>query len=551
MAASLTRRTLVGLSPFALAGLVAACRGSSGGGTGQDHSEQARPAPSTAPNPVAVRPVKLVEPVPTPERAGLGKDPFRLGVASGDPLSDSVILWTRLNLEPTALDGGLGAAAKRDLSVAWDVAEDEGFARTIASGLATAAARDGHSVHVNVTGLPADSWLHYRFRLGPFISRTGRTRTAPAPDSRPERFVVAFAACQHFELGTYVAHRHLAADEPDLVVFLGDFIYGGQAGNAETRVRSHPTAEARDLPTYRLRYAWYRQDEDLQAAQACAPWAVIWDDHELANNYAANQPSGGQPSASFSARRAAAYQAWWENQPVRLPRPDGVGGIERELSWGRLAHLILLDGRSFRSPQACEGQVGAACPGLEADDRTMLGQHQEAWLHERFAAAADDAVTWTVLGNQTTMANLTFPLALLPSTLYDQWDGYPAARRRLLNAAREAGVANLVTLTGTLHASVAADLKLGDDVIGSELVVSSISSPFADNRGALFELGLSVLDHVKLADTTRRGYVRAEFGPHDARFEYRHVINARDPDSAIATTSAWRLANGRKGLGKA
>ncbi len=557
-ATGLSRRRLLAVAPAAFAGLLAACRDRSGRASerpdGADGTRTTQPpaatsAPTTAPT--TARPPKLVAAVATPGSGGLDRDPFRLGVASGDPLPDSVILWTRLNCEPTAPDGGLGAAAEHDLQVVWDVAEDPEFTRILASDLATAAARDGHSVHVDVTGLPADRWFHYRFRMGRFTSRTGRTRTAPAPDARPDRFVAAVAACQHFELGTYVAHRHLAAEGADLVIFLGDFIYEGPAGFADTRVRAHPTAEALDLASYRLRYAWYRRDEDLQAAQACAPWAVIWDDHEVVNNYAGDRPSEGEPSPAFAARRAAAYQAWWENQPVRLARPDAVHGIERELSWGRLARLVLLDGRSHRSPQACEGRVGTSCDHLDDEDRTMLGPTQEAWVDSRFAASAADDVTWTVLGNQTVLADLTFPLAVVPSTLFDQWDGYPAARRRLLTAARNRGVRNLVALTGDLHCSVAADLELGGDLVGSELVVSSISSSFAGNRGDLFELGLSVLDHVKLADTRRRGYVRAEFGAEEARFVFRHVLDVRDPASAIASTSSWRLADTRRGLRKA
>lgn len=550
----LSRRRLLVVAPAALAGLLAACRGRSDGAAAPpDRTDATRTtqAPTLSRAPTTTRPAPPVAAAVTPDGGGIGRDPFRLGVASGDPLPDSVILWTRLNCEPTAPDGGLGPLADRDVQVAWDVAEDTGFTRIVASGLATAAARDGHSLHVDVTGLPADRWFHYRFRLGRFTSRTGRTRTTPAADARPDRFVAAVAACQHFELGTYVAHRHLAAEGADLVIFLGDFIYEGPAGFADTRVRAHPTAEALDLESYRLRYAWYRRDEDLQAAQACAPWAVIWDDHEVANNYAGERPSEGEPSPAFAARRAAAYQAWWENQPVRLARPDGVHGIERELSWGRLARLVLLDGRSHRSPQACEGRVGTGCDGLEDEDRTMLGKAQEDWVDRRFAASVADGVTWTVLGNQTTLADLTFPLAVVPSTLFDQWDGYPAARRRLLTAARNRGVRNLVALTGDLHCSVAADLELGGDAVGSELVVSSISSPFAGNKGDLFELGLSVLDHVKLADTSRRGYVRAEFVADEARFVFRHVLDVRDPDSAIASTSSWRLTDGRHGLRKA
>jgi len=531
------RRRFLQAIPAGLVGLLAACRG-----VGEQLAESA--ARSTGPSST----VPLVDAVPAPAAEGITADPFRLGVASGDPTHDAVVLWTRLSVDPTAPGGGLGAGAA--WTVAWDVAEDDGFTRVVASGVATAAAEDGHSIHADVTGLPADRWFHYRFRLGPWISPVGRTRTTPAPDARPAALVVVAASCQHYEAGTFVAHRHLAAEGADLVLFLGDFIYEGRATTGG--VRSHPRDEARDLDGYRLRYAWYRADPDLQAASAAAPWAVVWDDHEVLNNYAGDRRSGGEPSAEFSTRRAAAYRAWWENQPVRLPRPDGDGlRIERELSWGRLARLVLLDGRSRRSPQACGGGVGDACAELDDPGRTMLGAEQEAWVSERFAAAGADGVTWTVLGNQTALGDLTVPRRGTRLTLFDQWDGYPQARRRLLGAARDGRVRNLVALTGDLHCSIATDVQLDGSVVGSELVVSSISSVFAPASADLFELGLQLLERVKLVDTRHRGYVRAEFGPDEARFAFRHVDDARDPASPIRTATRWRLRAGDRGLQKA
>lgn len=551
----LSRRRFLAWAPLA-AGWLAGCRASNdeaepsipNGTVGASGGSDAAGA-STAAGGANGQPTTTatVAPVPAPDEQGLDADPFLLGVASGDPLADAVILWTRLCLDPTALDGGLAALDGIDAAVAWDVAEDEGFTRVIASATAVAAAADGHSVHVDATGLPADAELFYRFRLGPWTSRVGRTRTAPRNDGRPARLVVAVAACQHFEHGTFVAHRHLAEERADVVLFLGDFIYEGAAVGGG--VRQHPTDEAIDLATYRQRYAWYRRDADLQAAQASAPWIVVWDDHEVQNNYAADRSGGGSASAEFAARRAAAQRAWWENQPVRLP-PPGEAGLEihRELAWGRLARLVMLDGRSHRSPQVCGGAVGNACPELDDTTRTMLGEAQEGWLAQRFAAAAADQVTWTVLGNQTALSDLTVPIGATPVTLFDQWDGYPHARRRLLDAARSAGVTNLVALTGDLHCSIAADLELDGVVHGSEIVASSIASMFAPGGGALFELGLSLLDQVKLIDTRRRGYVRAEFDAAQATFAFRHVSDALDPAATVSTTSTWRITNGRPGV---
>ena len=560
-AVALTRRRFLTLGSLAAVPLLNACRDTNRAPTDPIPPNGSPPATRLGEGngtsaPTALNPPVLVVAVVPPADPGLGTDPFRLGVNSGDPWPEAVLLWTRLAPRPRDLDAGLGAFADIDLAVAWDLAEDGGFTRLVASGIAPAPAGRGHSVRVDAEGLAPDHVYYYRFRLGPWTSRTGRTRTAPAPEARPAKLVVVMASCQNFEAGPYGAHRHLAAEEPDLVLFLGDFIYEGAASDP-TAQRAHPPVEAHDLATYRQRYAWYRQDLDLQAAQACAPWLVVWDDHEVANNYAATQPGDAAYPAdpdvqpAFARRRAAAYQAWWENQPVRLAPPAVSGpafGCYRSLSWGRLAHFALLDGRSQRSPQLCGVAVGVACAGLGEENRTMLGPTQEAWLAKEFEAAANHAVTWTVLGNQTALADLTVTLGREAITLFDQWDGYPAARRRLLDSARRAGVANLVAATGDLHCALAADLVMDGIVHGSEILASSISSVFAAGRGSLFELGLSLLDQVKLVDTTRRGYVRGEFGPEAVRFAFRHLADALDPDTTITTTSQWVLRNGRPGL---
>jgi phosphodiesterase/alkaline phosphatase D-like protein len=481
--------------------------------------------------------------VAAPDDPGFSGDPFRLGVASGDPLPDAVVLWTRLVVDPTADDAGLAALAGADLEVAYDVALDDAFAAPIRSARAGAAAADGHSVHVDVTGLPAGGRLFYRFRVGPWTSGTGRTRTAPDP-AGTDALLLAAASCQHWEMGHYAAHRHLAAEGVDIVLFLGDFIYEGAAGAGA--VRPHPAAEADDLAGYRLRYAWYRRDPDLQAAQASAPWVVVWDDHEVRNNYAGG--AAAADGAAFAARLAAARQAWWENQPVRLARPSESGWeLHRQLGWGRLVRLLLLDGRSDRDAQPCPPDAfGEACAEVAAD-RTMLGEAQERWLEDAFAAAAADGVTWTVLGNQTALSDLTVPIGERPITLFDQWDGYPAARRRLLEGAERAGVANLVALTGDLHSSIAAELTVDGHRYGSEVVVTSISSAFATG-GALFELGLSLLEHVKLVDTDHRGYLRARFAPAEAELTFRHVVDPVDPASAIVDGPTFRLTAGSPGL---
>lgn len=550
-----TRRWLLAAGGLSAASLLAGCR--TGAGSGSAGSAGSVSPDVSAPGggepggtvtgsrqAAAAATATAVE---APGDPGLAGDPFRLGVASGDPWPQSVVLWTRLAPDPTAADGGLGVLAERDVELAWDVAVDEGFSAVAASGRAVAAAAHGHSVHVEAGPLTPDAWYFYRFRVGGWTSPVGRTRTAPGADHDPTRLVLAACSCQHWEFGTYVAHRHLAAEQVDVVLWLGDFIYEGPAGAGT--VRSHPAEEAADLASYRRRYALYRSDADLQAAQASAPWVVVWDDHEVQNNYAGPLPADGTDPVGFDARRAAAYQAWWENQPVRLPPPEGSAyAVYRDLAWGRLAHLVMLDGRSARSPQVCGGGAGDACDELADDTRTMLGVEQERWAADAFGRAAANGAIWTVLGNQTALADLSVPVGRRPTTLFDQWDGYPGARRRLLDASQRAGVANLVALTGDLHCSIAADLTVDGVTYGSELLAASVSSVFAPDLGSLFELGMSLLSHVKLANTRNRGYLRAELERDEARFQFRHVADATDAASGITTTSQWLLRSGTPGL---
>ncbi|MFN0028371.1 MAG: alkaline phosphatase D family protein [Acidimicrobiales bacterium] len=553
----LTRRRFLALGATVAAWPLAACR------PGASRTDQNVPngiggtAPGTTPTPAASGSASastaavVVTAAPTPPAPELSGDPFRLGVTSGDPEPDGVVLWTRLAPDPQAWGAGMADFVTNgvDFAVAWDVAEDEGFGTLVGSGQAAAPADAGHSVHVTVTGLAPNRWYHYRFRIGPWTSRTGRTRTSPAHDDRTTPLVIAAAACQHFEHGTFVAQRHLAAEHADLVLFLGDFMY--EDGASGSGVRSHPPDTAVDLAGYRHRYAWYRADPDLQDAAAAAPWAVIWDDHEVQNNYAAANSVNDGATESFALRRAAAYRAWWENQPTRLPPPtDGVPfSCRRSLRWGGLVHLVLLDGRSQRSVQVCGGSFGdgAACVELADPRRTMLGEDQQQWVRQQFNDDASSDTTWTVLGNQTALADLTVDLGDEVVTLFDQWDGYPKARQRLLQDSVEAGVANLVALTGDLHCAMVNDLRLGSGSVGSlgnEIVVSSISSRFADGRGALFEFGLGLLDQVAMVDTRRRGYVRVELHPTLARFAFRHVNDALNPQGTIATTSTWERKAG-------
>ena len=467
-------------------------------------------APSTAPATTAA-------PVTTLPAVDLAADPFRAGVASGDPDASSVVLWTRL----------LGDHLPEEVPVTWELLDGDAV---VASGTEATTAADGHTVHVVVD---LDGPLTYRFSAGGFTSPTGRT--APAADTGELR--IASAACQHFETGFYAAHRDIAEWQPDLVLHLGDFIYEGAARPVGGEVvRSHEGREPTDLAGYRARYAHYLADADLQRARATCPWLLIWDDHEVENNYAGLTPEGADAS-DFAARRAQAYQAWWEHTPTRLSRPQGEDRYEiyRGVEFGALARISVLDGRQFRSDQACGNPVLSAdppCDEVFAGDRSMLGAEQEAWLLERFATST---ALWNVVGQQTVMTDVTFNGAILN---YDQWDGYPAARDRVLSAAPT----DLVVITGDIH--LAGVATLGGK--GVEFVTTAISST-ANVEPELEDLVRS-LPNILDAELVHRGYTRHTITPERWTAEYRSVD---DIASSTSTVSSWRTFTVEHGSGVA
>ncbi|MGH3929012.1 MAG: alkaline phosphatase D family protein, partial [Pseudonocardiaceae bacterium] len=265
-------------------------------------------------------------------------NPFTLGVASGEPTSDAVVLWTRLATDPLAEDG-LGGMGERTTAVEWEVAADQGFGQVVRRGAETTGPELGHSVHVELAGLEPGREYFYRFRAGTEISPAGRTRTAP-PSAQLRPLTMCFTSCSQYEHGFFTAYARLAEEEPDLVLHLGDYLYEYTADDYVApggNVRDHVGPEIETLANYRQRHAQYKTDADLQAAHAVAPWLVVWDDHELDNNWADEIPESAQPN--FLTRRAAALRAYWENMPLRAAqRPNGIDmRLYRRVSWGRMA----------------------------------------------------------------------------------------------------------------------------------------------------------------------------------------------------------------------
>jgi len=445
------------------------------------------------------------------------------------------VLWTRLAPTPLA-DGGMPVEA---VAVDWEVATDPGFASVVRSGTATAIPDHAHSVHVDVDGLDPDGEYWYRFSVPGWQSPAGRTRTAPPADRCADdaRLRFAYATCQNYTNGYYTSHHHLATEAVDVVFFLGDYIYEGGVGSG---VRPHNSPAVTTLPAYRNRYALYKSDPDLRAAHASAPWIVTWDDHEVENNYASDIDQNDGDPATFLLRRAAAYKAWWEHQPVRLAPPTGPDlTIYRSFTWGELASFHVLDGRQYRSNQPCGDGIGPICADVFDPAQTMLGAAQEAWLEAGLMASGTQ---WNLIPQQVVMAEISFGDA----RVFDMWDGYPLARQRLLDVLARPEVSNPVVLSGDIHAAGIADLLAdfsdpASAVVAHELVCTSISSTFPPDLAGPLETIAAALPWSHYVNARERGYSVAELTVDRLQASYRVVDTVAEPTSPVRTDTVWTL----------
>ncbi|MET8283056.1 alkaline phosphatase D family protein [Micromonospora sp. NPDC005174] len=472
--------------------------------------------------------------------------PFKLGVASGDPAPDSVVLWTRLAPSPLDADGQ-GGMTNADVTVEWQVSTSDRFSSLVASGSVAARYADAHSVHVVAGGLAADSDYYYRFRAQGQISPVGRTRTAPAPGTFGRDLVMAFASCAHYEAGYYTAYRRMAEENPGLILHLGDYIYEGGVNTAA--VRQHVGAEIVSLADYRRRYALYKSDPDLQAAHAAAPWLVVPDDHEVENNYANMVRADSSPTltaAQWTARRTAAYRAYYENMPLRpASAPSGNSiALYRRVRWGQLATFHMLDTRQFRDDQAC-GDGWKVCADADLASRSLTGAAQEAWLLD---GLAQHYGTWDILGQQVFFAR---QFEASGAANMDAWDGYRASRSRIQTGWQQRGVRNPLVLTGDVHKSWANDLKAdyanpSSATIGTELVCTSITST-GNGTGSTTIPNAATNPHLKFY-SDRRGYVRTTISRSQVRADFRAVNTVTEHGAAASTVRSFVILDGQPGL---
>jgi alkaline phosphatase D len=483
-------------------------------------------------------------------RPRFADDPFTLGVASGDPTATGGVLWTRLAPRPFEPDGGMELRTV----VTWEVADDDGFKKIVKTGRATAGEELSYSIHVDVDGLTPDRWYFYRFQSGQATSPVGRFRTAPA-DGAKTALKFAVASCQRWDQGLFTAYEHMAKEELDLVTHLGDYIYEGSSpANA---VRKHQGLEIRTVDDYRRRYAQYKSDPALQAAHARCPWVVVWDDHEVDNNYAGVHGENDMESVEqMRARRAAGYQAWWEHQPVRVPRVTSWADltITRTINWGALARFWMLDTRQYRDDQACgDGTKTVPCGDWADPKRTMMGATQEQWLFNGLGASKSH---WQVIGNQVMMApNDSGPGPEMRLAL-DQWGGYPAARDRLLNTIAQRAANRTVVLTGDIHTHWANELhsefsRPDRPVVAAEFVGTSISSDGdgSGEPGERMKTQLAENPHIKWFHN-RRGYITCSVDEQQWLSEYRTVAYVTKPGAPLETAARFRLEHGKPGLQK-
>jgi alkaline phosphatase D len=476
--------------------------------------------------------------------------PFTLGVASGDPLPDSIVLWTRL--APSPLSGG--GMPPQNFSVRWQIALDAKMRQVVQKGAVIATPEFGHSVHVDVKGLQPGRTYWYQFKVGSEISPIGRTRTAPAMGSRPKALNFAFASCSDWQNGYFTAYANMAKENLDFVAFLGDYIY--EYGPLPGGPRQHNAPETNSLSEYRNRYGLYKGDPNLQAAHAAFPWIVTWDDHEVENNYANRiseiDTESDQDRQIFLLRRAAAYQAYYEHMPLRPPYiPRGSNMLlYRRLSFGNLAEFHVLDTRQYRTDQPCDDGIKQRCPAALAESATMMGNKQERWL---FEGLNKSRATWNVIAQQTMMGQYNFDPRPTGNVFnLDQWDGYVAARRRLLSHIDQSKPNNPVVITGDIHSSWVHDLKVdfslpNSRTVATEFVGTSISSDFPTAFIAPVTAALPGNPHTKYFEGAGRGYVRCQLTQEQWRSDYRLVDSITTPTSGIRTAASFVVENGKPG----
>lgn len=475
--------------------------------------------------------------------------PFKLGVASGDPIPTGFVLWTRL--APSPLDSR--ATGNAPIPVGYEIAADENFKRPVQRGHVVAYPENGHAVHVDVVGLMPGRPYWYRFKAGDEISPVGRAMTTPALGSVLDEFKFAFASCQNFETGYFKAYRDMVAQDTDLIVHLGDYVYEYTQGRGPRRV---PVQEARTLDDYRRLHATYKLDSDLQAAHQHTSWLFTWDDHEVANDYAAEFDAKYEPVDMFLKRRAAAYKAYYEHLPIRqAARPSGPDmPLYQRAIFGDLLEINMLDTRQYRSDHPCQTPedggwrlIDNSCAERNDPARSILGSRQERWLLGGMGRAR---AKYNVMAQGMLFSKHDFKSGDGQEFGSEYWDGYTASRDRVLSTIERRNISNPVIIGGDVHATYVCDVKKDFDdptskTLASEFVGTSITS--SNYYHARNMESMPDNPHIKLYEGRHRGYSLCKLNRKTWTTDLRIVDDVRKPELKASTLKSYVVEDGAPG----
>lgn len=483
--------------------------------------------------------------------------PFQHGVASGDPLADAVILWTRVTPAPPSL-----SAVPDRLDLDWRVAEDAEMTRIVASGTVSASEASDFTAKVDVGGLAADTTYYYDFSVGAARSLVGRTKTLPSGGASRARLAVV--SCANYPAGFFTAYRRVAARaDLDLVLHLGDYLYeygNGTLGDGEALGRlPDPDRELITLEDYRARHAQYKRDPDLMEVHRQHPMVAIWDDHEVSNNAYRDGAGNHQPDSEgdWESRKQAAMRAYFEWMPIRPAAPGDSQRVHRQFQYGDLFDLVLLDTRfAGRAPR-----IVGNCDrlGIEDPARSLLGAEQESWLFEALRSSRARGAAWRIIGQQVMMGQLV-DTSQDCVTHPDQWDGYAPSRARLLDMLASEALDDVVILTGDAHSSWAFDLapspfdsaaydpETGQGSLAVELVAPSVSSP---STFTLATESPATHPHLKFNELLRHGYLLVDVTPERVQAEWYLVDHVRDRDEPEALAAVFQTRAGENRLVRA
>lgn len=465
--------------------------------------------------------------------------PFKLGIASGDPGTEGVVLWTRL--APNPYD--LAALREKVIPVSWQVAEDERMKKVVQNGTNYSYPENAHSLHIEVQGLNADREYFYRFTAGGEQSPIGKTRTLPILGSHIKDFRFALASCQDISNGYFAAYRDMVEQEPKLTIHTGDYIYESIYRDGDRRI---PVANAMTLEDYRHLHARYKLDPHLQQAHAASPWLMIWDDHEVENDWGADYSESIFDPEAFLKRKIAAIKAYYEHMPLRMSaklRKNQARLYQRTVV-GDLIEFNLLDCRQYRSRPPCLDEDDHAplqlknCEEALAQGRSLLGMQQERWLHRGFGHSG---AKWNSLVQTTYMAPFDYLKGEGTAYKTDGWDGYAATRQRILDLIVEKGIKNPLAFGGEIHAYYAGVVNAKAYDFDSEPVLSEIVCTSLTSSGGGDERYKETMDlftenpFARYFENRARGYVLCHVDHQYVSATLRKVSNVSDPDSSVST----------------